>query len=158
MRLLRKKPNPVVLRFDLGGFEVRITDDRVDIETRVKLWKQVFYKGSWEYGFFCWLLAPELIPDQAEFEERNIEDDKETVKILITAMYATSVGICHDTDFVRELYALLEKQTTAILKNVSDEEDTKILAEEKALHEGTIEAVQELTKTRKNGRKKKTNG
>ncbi len=159
MQLLRKKPNPAALRFDLGGFEVRITDERVDIETRAKLWKQVFYKQSWEYGFFCWLLAPELIPQQEAIEERNAEEDTETAKLIITAIYATSVGLCHDADFTKKVYGLLEERSKMILSNaISDEEGDKILAEEKALHEGTTKAVQELIKTRKNGRKKKTNG
>ncbi len=155
MRLLRKKPNSDVLRFDLGGFEVRITDERVDIETRAKLWKQVFYKNAWEYGFFCWLLAPELIPQQEAIEGRNVDEDIETARLLITAMYATSVGVCHDADFVKELYILLEKKTQEDVVQVSDEQDTKILAEEKALHEGTVESVQELTKIRKDGNNKR---
>jgi hypothetical protein len=86
--MFKKKKNKIYsLQYDLDAFVVRITNERVDVETRSKTWKQVFLKGTPEYLTFVYILAPRMMLDPAIRAENTLDKLKKcknTQKILKT--------------------------------------------------------------------------
>lgn len=109
-----------VLNFDFGQFQVRMTSKLVDVETKDKQWKQQFSSRTKEYAQILFLI-----------------DNKEekALKTLIILLYQTRL-IASDNLFLtmyqKLLKEYLEERTKLI--EVSEEEDKKIIEEEKAMH------------------------
>jgi hypothetical protein len=118
---MAKKKNSIV-RFDLGGFNISLSEESLSIITKAHTWQQEFYSGTFEYGMIASLLT-----------EKNGEYI-DTAQELITSIYACSVMMCHSSDFYGKAYGLIEDFMDSITeKNIPDEDDKKILDEEMAL-------------------------
>ena len=91
--MFKKKKNKIYsLQYDLDAFVVRITNERVDVETRSKTWKQVFLKGTPEYLTFVYILAPHMMVDPAiRAEKRDAERDRENATSI--AKTAAAIGV-----------------------------------------------------------------
>lgn len=109
-----------VLNFDFGQFQVRMTSKLVDVETEDKQWKQQFSSRTKEYGQILFLI------DRKE---------EEALKSLIILLYHTRL-IASDHLFLKMYYKLLKEyfEERTKLVEVSEEEDKKIIEEEKAMH------------------------
>jgi hypothetical protein len=160
-RLLRKKPPVVVI--DLDEYIIRITDERVDIETRAKTWKITYMKGSSDHAFWCWLLVLELFPHDPNYTERIKDEakaeDRENAKAICRALFFISTFILKDAEVIREAFEVCERsvkrmEAAAQAEAVTKKEDAQILAEERALHEQDEESILKAQK-KKNGKKTK---
>lgn len=153
--MFKKKKNKVYsLSYDLDGFVVRITNERVDVETRSKMWKQVFSKGTPEYVTFVYILAPHLMADPAiQAEKRDPKRDEENATTIAKALFVASQTIMRDPSAVSGILEVcqksLDKYAAAHAEPKESEEieelkDAVALAEVKVQTEQTAEAVEEL--------------
>lgn len=161
-----KKRKPICVSFDLGEFTVRITDKRVDVETKSKLWKMVFLPGTWDYNFWSYMLIPEiwnLPPAELEERQKNRAQEQENVKEMARALFAATSTMLRDTTILKPMYELLDESTRRQLaaqeeaRKAAGETDEQVLAEQRALHEkdpDSILAAHEAKKPKNNGRKK----
>lgn len=133
----RKKQKSFSKEYELkggkeGGFILRVTDQRVDLETKDKSWKMVFSNQTYEYGFVFHMLKNE------SFKELHA---------IAVALFVTRL-VCRDAAMVPEIYALAdrvqERLVAAALAAKPEQSDEEILAEEKVLHEQTPESIAEL--------------
>ena len=125
-----------------GGFILRLTETRADIETKSKDWKVVFAQGTYEYAFMVHLAQ------KNSFSE---------IYQCAVAIYSTRV-VFRDPKACTDIYKLLDKSGKRLLAAAKAKQETQsdeeILAEEKVLHEQTPEAVAELEEIRNKNKNK----
>lgn len=132
----KKKSKKFTKEFDLLGkdsnevaFTLRITESRVDIETKTKDWKVKFSVGSYEYSFITQML---------------IEKRQEELHLIAVALFVVRV-IFRDPALIQEIYNLVDNSVkNRLQKPVSEKDDQIILAEEKVLHEKSVESIEQL--------------
>ena len=110
------------LDFEFGPFTVRITEKLVDIETNDKQWKVQFKKQTKEYAQILFLAS---------------KDEKRALETLSKALFYSRL-IIQDPVFTHMFTETVKKyyeDKSAKAKEISKEEDDKILEEEKILHE-----------------------
>lgn len=153
--MFKKKKNKIYsLSYDLDGFVVRITNERVDVETRSKEWKQVFSKGTQEYIAFVYILAPHLMVDPAiRAQKRDPEHDKKNATTIAQTLFMASRAIVLDplsiSGFLDVYKESIERYEAAHTEPKESEEIEELkhavaLAEVKVQTEQTAEAVEEL--------------
>ena len=110
------------VQFDLNG-EIRLLLNRniVKFASRDGKWEMSFGEGTMEYAQIVYLISKKELT---------------SLQNLSSFLFFTKL-IVSNVDF------------NEAKKEVDEKEDAKILAEEKALHEKTPEAVQELENTKK---------
>ena len=113
-----------------GGFILRITDLRVDVETKNKEWKVVFSRETYEYGFIYNML---------------VHQDLAGLYNIAVAIFLTRI-LFRDVRMVEEVFQLADKVNARIKAETPapKQSDEMILAEEKVLSEKTPEAIREL--------------
>lgn len=118
-----------------GGFILRLTESRVDIETKSKDWKVMFAANTYEYAFIVNALK---------------HDDTQSIHLCAIAIFSTRM-VFRDASLVKDIFDLAEKSAKNIVeKQPVTQSDEEILAEEKVLHEQTLESVNELEEIKKN--------
>lgn len=129
------KKNKTV-QFDLNG-EIRLLLNRniVKFVSRDGKWEMSFGEGTMEYAQIVYLISKKELT---------------SLQNLASFLFFTKL-IVSNVDFCNGYNDLLKKflEDNEVKKEVDEKEDAKILAEEKALHEKTPEAVQELENTKK---------
>lgn len=115
---------------DYVGFTLRITESRVEIETKAKDWKVSFGRQTYEYGYIAYMI-----------KEGNVDN----LHSVAVAIFLTR-WIFRDAEMVLDMIALSEKVSERVQKRAAKPEDSDeiILAEEKAMHEKDISSVIEL--------------
>lgn len=129
------KKNKTV-QFDLNG-EIRLLLNRniVKFVSRDGKWEMSFGEGTMEYAQIVYLISKKELT---------------SLQNLASFLFFTKL-IVSNVDFCNRYNDLLKKflEDNEAKKEVDEKEDANILAEEKALHEKTPEAVQELENTKK---------
>ena len=115
-----------------GGFILRITESRADIEALDKEWKVVFSASTYEYAFITEALK------QKAFED---------LYFRAVAIFGSRL-VFRDSKMVPEIYKLMENVAINIAPSTPEQSDEEILAEEKFMHEKTQESFDELQKTK----------
>ena len=116
---------------DAGGFVLRITESRVDIETKAKDWKITFAAGTYEYQFIFYLLLQKPI-------------DLQSLHQLAVVLFAVRT-VFRYSELIPKIEKLVRTTIKASAKKKAEEQsDEEILAEQKVLHLGTQESVEEL--------------
>lgn len=153
-----RRKKPMCLAFDLGEFAARVTDDRVDIETKTQVWKTVFYAGTVPYVTLCKLLVPEAFADvdpqcaEIAATPHHRTQAKEQVKTIALDMFAVAVNIFPDPLLHKDIWEALNKSMERSMKpaeEITKAEDDAILAEVKALHDPTEENIAAAADARK---------
>lgn len=120
-----------------GGFTLRITESRADIETLPKDWRVMFAAGTYEYALIVYLAQ------KSEFA---------SLYNCAVALYVSKT-VFREASMIGAIFKAAEKANKTIAKRLEaqkpDQSDEEILSEEKALHEKTPEAVEELEKIRR---------
>lgn len=150
--MFKKKKNKIYsLQYDLDAFVVRITNERVDVETRSKTWKQVFLKGTPEYLTFVYILAPHMMVDPAiRAEKRDAERDRENATTIAKTLFLASQTIMRDPSAVSGILDVCQKsldkyaEARAEPRESEELKDAVALAEVKVQTEQTAEAIEEL--------------
>lgn len=139
---MSKRKKPICFFFELGAFNIRITNERCDIETRSKLWKTSFADGTPEYGFFAWLLVPHIFVRPGD--EKPIVREEEA-KLLARAIYACSTMLVNDMTTIEPMYKIfeeaIERQRKRLEAQPQTQSDEEILAEQRVIHEQSEESV-----------------
>lgn len=153
--MFKKKKNKIYsLQYDLDAFVVRITNERVDVETRSKTWKQVFLKGTPEYLTFVYILAPHMMVDPAiRAEKRDAERDRENATTIAKTLFLASQTIMRDPSAVSGILDVCQKSLDKYAEaraepreseEIEELKDAVALAEVKVQTEQTAEAIEEL--------------
>lgn len=113
-----------------GGFVIRITESRVDIETKAKDWKIMFSASTYEYG---------SILNCIKYE------DFKALHLCAVALFVSRV-LFRDATMIPKIFTLAEESIANIAKKTpkTQQPDEEILAEEKVIHEKTVESINEL--------------
>lgn len=153
--MFKKKKNKIYsLQYDLDAFVVRITNERVDVETRSKTWKQVLLKGTPEYLTFVYILAPHMMVDPAiRAEKRDAERDRENATTIAKTLFLASQTIMRDPSAVSGILDVCQKSLDKYAEaraepreseEIEELKDAVALAEVKVQTEQTAEAIEEL--------------
>lgn len=156
--MFKKKKNKIYsLQYDLDAFVVRITNERVDVETRSKTWKQVFLKGTPEYLTFVYILAPHMMVDPAiRAEKRDAERDRENATTIAKTLFLASQTIMRDPSAVSGILDVCQKsldkyaearaepRESEEIEEIEELKDAVALAEVKVQTEQTAEVIEEL--------------
>lgn len=135
MKIKKSKQKKFSKEFELkgdqeGGFILRITESRIDLETRAKDWKIVFAAGTYEYAYIFHMLKSQ--------EMKGLHS-------IAVAIFLTRY-LFRDAQMIQDMFLLSETVAARIAARQAapEQTDEEILAEEKALHEQTPESVREL--------------
>lgn len=120
-----------------GAFEVRISDDKVEIEDYIsRQRKYVYSNAAYEYGLFRHILSEGRMID-GKYEEWTPSEEKsnrEFAHYLVGMLSATQMLFTFPelrNDFMKLILDIMDKQTP----EDSDETKDEILANLKAEHE-----------------------
>lgn len=115
-----KKLSAVTRRsVELGQFEVRISDAKVDIETMAKNWKISYSEGTTPYFIIKSLVANSSL---------------DSLRTLILALYSTSIFFV-DANTVMAFIKIVNDFKGSGEKPLSEEDDQAVLEELKAEHD-----------------------
>jgi hypothetical protein len=143
----RKRPNKKAIReFEMDGFIVRVSSERVDIENRGKTWKTCLFPPSQGYMMCARILVPEAFRD-----ERGVQEgDKKAIENIAKTLFAATATVFGDPAAVEEMWDVF---STSVERRMNAGElppdDELVLAEERALVDPSIENVQEVERIRK---------
>lgn len=132
----KKKSKKFCREYNLQGqdskeqsFILRITESRVDIEAKMKDWKVMFAVGTYEYSYIVHAINKSMFQD---------------LHLIAVALFISRL-VFRDAKVLNDIYLSVEKSVqNRIERPVSEDEDQKILAEEKVIREQTPESIQEL--------------
>lgn len=113
-----------------GGFILRITEKRVDIETLVKDWKISFSRETYEYGYIFHLLKSE------EFKSLHMI----AVAIFLTRFFF------RDAEMIQAMFEIADESSNRISEKqpAPEQSDEEIIAEQEVIHEQTLESIENL--------------
>lgn len=114
-------------------FNVSIYKDGAWISDRGNTWNLFFRAGTHECGLLSYLVE---------------KKDDAAIMTLAIAMYYSRLAF-KSTIMVNAIYAAANEYAT--IKNSAKDDDAKILAEEKVIHEQTLESINELEKLKRDG-------
>lgn len=100
---------------ELGQFEIRVSEAKVDIETKAKNWKISYTEGTTPYFVICSLIVHKSL---------------NSLKTLILALYSTSIFFV-DANTVMAFIKIVNDFKGSGAKPLSEEEDQAVLEEEK---------------------------
>lgn len=118
-------------------YRVTIDPTFVQFEAASKDWLARYSAGTFTAGIANFLVKNEALEELAELVR---------VQYFATWMF-------HDVAMIKEFYRILERSQKRLAKEQKKEDDAQVLAEQKVIHEQSVESVEEYEKKR-NSKKK----
>lgn len=134
--LFKKKQKPSVIElFSDKEVVYRVTIDPkfVQFESASNDWLVRYSSGTQAAGMVNYLVPVQGIEELTE---------------LVRAQYL-SQWMFQDAAMIKEFYRILERSQKRLQNAQKREDDAQVLAEQKAMHEKTVESIEELEKIRK---------
>ncbi len=133
---MKKLANHDVFNGKEKVFNVSIYKDGAWISDYANTWKLFFRTGTYECGLLSYLVE---------------KKDDAAIMTLARTMYYSRLAF-KSIAMVNAIYSAADEFATINDATPNDDDDTKILAEEKVMHEQTLESIDELEKLKGNGR------
>lgn len=134
--LFKKKQKPSVIelfRDKEVAYRVTIDPKFVQFESASSDWLVRYSSGTQAAGMVNYLVSVQGIEELTE---------------LVRAQYLTGFMFM-DAKLIQEFYRILERSQKRLQNAQKREDDAQVLAEQKAMHEKTVESIEELEKIRK---------
>ena len=134
--LFKKKQKPSVIelfRDKEVAYRVTIDPKFVQFESAWGDWLVRYSSGTQAAGMVNYLVSVQALDGLTE---------------LVRAQYLTGFMFM-DAKLVLEFYRILERSQKRLQNAQKREDDAQVLAEQKAMHEKTVESIEELEKIRK---------
>ncbi len=134
--LFKKKQKPSVIelfRDKEVAYRVIIDPKFVQFESASNDWLVRYGLGTQVAGMVNYLVSVQALEELTE---------------LVRAQYLTGFMFM-DVKLVQEFYRILERSQKRLQNAQKREDDAQVLAEQKAMHEKTVESIEELEKIRK---------
>lgn len=134
--LFKKKQKPSVIelfRDKEVAYRVTIDPKFVQFESASNDWLVRYGLGTQVAGVVNYLVSVQALEELTE---------------LVRAQYLTGFMFM-DAKLIQEFYRILERSQKRLQNAQKREDDAQVLAEQKAMHEKTVESVEELEKIRK---------
>lgn len=134
--LFKKKQKPSVIELFRDKevvYRVTIDPKFVQLESASNDWLVRYSAGTQAAGMVNYLVSVQGIEELTE---------------LVRAQYLTGFMFM-DAKLIQEFYRILERSQKRLQNAQKREDDAQVLAEQKAMHEKTVESVEELEKIRK---------
>lgn len=134
--LFKKKQKPSVIELFRDKevvYRVTIDPKFVQFESASSDWLVRYSSGTQAAGMVNYLVSVQALEELTE---------------LVRAQYLTGFMFM-DAKLVQEFYRILERSQKRLQNTQKREDDAQVLAEQKAMHEKTVESIEELEKIRK---------
>ena len=132
---MKKLANHDVFNGKEKVFNVSIYKDGAWISDHANTWKLFFRTGTYECGLLSYLVE---------------KKDDAVIMMLARTMYYSRLAF-KSIAMVNAIYAAAYEYAT-IKDGAKNDDDARILAEEKVLHEQTLESISELEKLKGDGK------
>lgn len=136
----KKNKKETLQRHKMGSFELRISEEKVEIEDVAnKLSKHVYNVGGFEYGMFAFLLSQtKQTPEGVLYKTTDeMKESIEQANFMVTMLAYTNL-IFSNMDFRQKYYDLIGETIKAnAVDSVDEKEDSETIKE--------LEKVDEMT-------------
>ncbi len=139
MSIFKKKQTNVIdlMRDKEVVYRVTIDPKFVQFESASKDWLVRYSAGTFAAGIVNYLV-----------QQNELEGLTEFVRVQYLSQW-----MFQDAAMIKEFYRILERSQKRLAKEQKKEDDAQVLAEQKVIHEQTVESVEEYEKKRKNKKK-----